>query len=256
MKKLIFLFLLFPNLIFAQDSVDSTVFITATIKIIDELENNYLDATFSMIDSKDSIVINSDDTIQNHFLRKIQAGHYQVFLPKNGQKYELIIYEHEENEKLFYDESFGFGKIHSTHDSTYIRELHGQEGPTTCYFPPNIFFKKDSSSLLETSDLQQKFEGRSALEVLKQYFLVLIDYPCLKIKISAHASPDEINPLKLSKQRAEIIKKYFEGKGIESKRIEAKFFGDKSPQVPNDAENNRAINRRVEFYTNILKPCP
>lgn len=56
----------------------------------------------------------------------------------------------------------------------------------------------------------------------------------------------------LSQKRAEAVKTYLINKGIDTQRITAKGFGENMPIAPNDTEENRALNRRVEFF--IVKP--
>ena len=41
--------------------------------------------------------------------------------------------------------------------------------------------------------------------------------------------------------------RYLAQRGIQAARIEAAGFGDSKPVAPNDSEENRAKNRRIEF---------
>jgi OOP family OmpA-OmpF porin len=52
---------------------------------------------------------------------------------------------------------------------------------------------------------------------------------------------------KLSKQRAETIKRYLELKGVDGDRILIGSFGESKPKFSNDTPNGRALNRRVEI---------
>lgn len=73
--------------------------------------------------------------------------------------------------------------------------------------------------------------------------------PTLEIEISGHTDDkgsDAYN-LKLSQNRANSVKKYVSNKGIETKRMNAKGYGESQPEVPNDSDENRQINRRVQF---------
>ncbi len=53
--------------------------------------------------------------------------------------------------------------------------------------------------------------------------------------------------LKLSEERAESVKKYFTGHGIDADRLETGGFGEKNPIAPNNTPEGRAKNRRVEI---------
>lgn len=53
--------------------------------------------------------------------------------------------------------------------------------------------------------------------------------------------------LELSKQRADAVKKYLTGKGVEENRITANGYGYNRPIADNSTEEGRKKNRRVEF---------
>ncbi len=78
----------------------------------------------------------------------------------------------------------------------------------------------------------------------------LIDHPTFKLIISGHtdsAGKEESN-LKLSQARADAIKNYLSTKfQIDAKRITAIGYGSAKPIVEEITEENRQLNRRVEF---------
>jgi OmpA-OmpF porin, OOP family len=77
----------------------------------------------------------------------------------------------------------------------------------------------------------------------------LKDNPDVKIEIQGHTDSvgsAEYN-MRLSEKRADSVKKYLEERGISGDRLEAKGFGLTKPIAPNDTDQNRAKNRRVEL---------
>jgi outer membrane protein OmpA-like peptidoglycan-associated protein len=53
--------------------------------------------------------------------------------------------------------------------------------------------------------------------------------------------------LKLSDRRAASVRKYLVAKGIAPDRLVSRGYGLTRPLVPNDTDQNRALNRRVQF---------
>jgi len=106
-----------------------------------------------------------------------------------------------------------------------------------------IFFDFDSDKLRpeSTADLQE------AVRLLQEY-------PDLKVEIQGHT--DSVGPadynLRLSQRRAEAVKRYLVEHGISPDRLVAKGYGETHPVAPNDTEENRQKNRRVEFK--VLNP--
>jgi OOP family OmpA-OmpF porin len=83
---------------------------------------------------------------------------------------------------------------------------------------------------------------------------VLIEDPTWNLKVVGHTDnvgSDQIN-LRLSKARAEAVKKYLVDKGIAITRIETAGFGETKPIASNTTPDGREKNRRVEFT--IIKP--
>ncbi|MBJ6117000.1 OmpA family protein [Pontibacter sp. BT310] len=91
--------------------------------------------------------------------------------------------------------------------------------------------------------------------ILDEVALFLVDHPTFKLEISGHtdaAGNPEFN-LALSQDRADAIRKYIEEKGnIARGRIESFGFGSTKPLREEKTEDDRRINRRVEFK--VIKP--
>ncbi len=54
-------------------------------------------------------------------------------------------------------------------------------------------------------------------------------------------------------RRAKSVQEYLESYSVASKRITAKGFGERKPIAPNDTEESRASNRRVQFRLELIK---
>lgn len=102
----------------------------------------------------------------------------------------------------------------------------------------NIFFKAASDQLTESS-----------IAPLDEVVSVLKEHPSLKMQIEGHTDSTgkpEMN-LKLSRQRAESVKNYLTGKGIDASRLTAVGFGSSKPLQSNETFEGRRNNRRVEL---------
>lgn len=89
----------------------------------------------------------------------------------------------------------------------------------------------------------------SSFEELNRVVKLLIDNPEIRIEISAHT--DDVGSanynLKLSDMRAQSVVDYLINNELPIERVIAKGYGETAPLVPNNSEQNRARNRRVEL---------
>lgn len=106
----------------------------------------------------------------------------------------------------------------------------------------NVFFDFGQSTLKKES-----------FPELLRLISVLKSYPNMVIQIAGHTDNvgADADNLKLSQDRANAVRDYLTTNGIESSRISAVGFGETKPKVNNDTDQNRQLNRRVEF--SILK---
>lgn len=106
----------------------------------------------------------------------------------------------------------------------------------------NVFFDFDKWNLRPESYIE-----------LDRVVKLLTENLSIEIEMSAHTDSrgnDDYN-FKLSDNRARSVMEYILSKGIAPKRIASKGYGETKPVVPNDTDENRQLNRRVEFI--ILK---
>lgn len=73
--------------------------------------------------------------------------------------------------------------------------------------------------------------------------------PTLRIKVEGHtdSAGDEMYNLRLSRMRAESVKKYMMRKGIDGDRLFTIGYGEMKPTASNETEEGRYLNRRTEF---------
>jgi OOP family OmpA-OmpF porin len=85
---------------------------------------------------------------------------------------------------------------------------------------------------------------------------VLKTNPNIKIDVQGHTDNKgaaDYNK-KLSDRRAASVKKYLVGKGIDGSRLVSHGYGAEMPIVPNTNDQNRALNRRVQFVRTEAAP--
>lgn len=162
-----------------------------------------------------------------------ETGEYKIALPA-GQIYGFLA---EANGFLSVTQNLDLRSIN------YYQELYRdlylvpvKKGATLTI--NNIFFNFGEFQLLPES-----------FSELNRLVTFLKENPEYNIEISGHT--DDVGAvyanIELSKNRAKSVSDYFIANGIDARRIKTKGFGKDKPVAPNDTEENRAKNRRVEF---------
>lgn len=128
--------------------------------------------------------------------------------------------------------------ILATEMQNYEFEAHDSEkkiGQTVTL--NNIYFERTKPTVLPVS--------YASIQKLAD---VLLRHPSMSISILGHTdnTGDKKANKQLSEKRAEAIKSILIEKGIQSQRIKALGYGDTAPIAPNDTEENKRKNRRVE----------
>ena len=118
--------------------------------------------------------------------------------------------------------------------------------------PPKAVMKEDKIEVAETIEFETDSDviKDKSTQIVDEVAGILKDHPeVTKVQIEGYTDTvgNKGHNLKLSKQRAEAVKKYLIDHGIEAKRLTAKGFGQDNPVGDNKTEEGRHQNRRVDF---------
>ncbi|MCU0430189.1 MAG: OmpA family protein [Cytophagaceae bacterium] len=194
--------------------------------VVRESENNkIIPATIKVtnLDTKETTEVKNNET----------TGKYKIAL-EEGEKYDIAI---SSQGKSFESELVDLSQVKKYQIVNKDIKLKPLKANTS-FTLNNIFFGFDSSALKPQSELE-----------LNRVVDMLLKNPSMQVEISAHTDDkgSEAYNLKLSQSRAESVVGFLVSKGINKDRLIPKGYGKSKPTVPNDSEENRAKNRRVEF---------
>ena len=108
-----------------------------------------------------------------------------------------------------------------------------------------IYFKNNSNDLPDR-----------AYEMLDRIADFMVHNPAAKVNISGYTDSTGANSynVSVSQFRANMVKGYLVGKGVEPLKIKALGLGPENPIASNETEEGRQMNRRVEIELNIDNP--
>lgn len=183
------------------------------------------------IDAKLSLVSLTNDSTLYQFSSDGKSGEF------------IMIYPDETFSGLYVEKKGFIPKIYNVEKDSLkgIENLEIRLNPAVSgeqFVFENIFFDFDKSDL--------KPESISSLNRLYNF---LAENPSLAILVIGHT--DNIGQPayneKLSLERAASVEEFLVSKGISDTTVEVRGMGDKVPLRPNDSEENRALNRRIEI---------
>jgi len=166
--------------------------------------------------------------------------------PINSEKNEISFRVSADGRKCYVssDRDGGFGGF-DIYVFDYEEPDVSEYLPHTPFVMRNIQFEFDSAILHESSF--------ASIDSLANY---LKDNPLITIEISGHTdnSGTKEHNLQLSEARANSVKAALIERGILSERMSVVGYGAQKPLVPNDSEENKVLNRRVEVSLLVLLP--
>jgi len=185
----------------------------------EEIVQNYKEAALE----KGGSILYEKGYLLTFTLTRKDGGTTWAFLSAGDGSYNLDIID----EAAF--------KKQLTFDAEEMRKALDEEGHVAVY---GIYFDNDRAAL-----------KLGAEKVLIQMVILMKNNPDLAIEIQGHTDntgPADHN-LDLSTRRAETVKSFLLTYGIEARRMVSKGYGEEKPVAPNDTEEGRAMNRRVEL---------
>ena len=108
----------------------------------------------------------------------------------------------------------------------------------------NMTFESGLMFKINSADINESYK-----DDLASATAVFAKYPETNLIIEGHTDDtgkDEFN-MALSEKRAKAVGNFLKSKGIAASRITEKWYGESQPKYPNDTEENRVKNRRVEI---------
>jgi OmpA-OmpF porin, OOP family len=110
---------------------------------------------------------------------------------------------------------------------------------TEIQLPEPIVFALDSDRILAES-----------FGTLSQIVRIMADHPDIRmLSIEGHTSDEgsERHNLDLSRRRARAVVRWLREHGVDNRRLASEGYGMTRPIAPNDSDESRVRNRRVEF---------
>jgi OmpA-OmpF porin, OOP family len=160
------------------------------------------------------------------------SGAYKITLPKKGV-YSCVV---SAPGYLIKQESIDLTSITNNNHTLDIYLTPIEKGDVVLL--NNVYFETGEYELLSAS-----------FSELNKLVVLLNDNPKLIILLEGHTDivGDKKANIELSQKRVNSVKDYLILKGIQAKRIETKGWGSSKPLNTNGNENERKVNRRVEF---------
>jgi outer membrane protein OmpA-like peptidoglycan-associated protein/tetratricopeptide (TPR) repeat protein len=213
---------------FMEESVEVATMRLTILKgtVVDAFTQEPVEAEIEIVDNDKNEVI----TIQKS---NKSTGKYLVSLP-SGKNYGIAV---KAEGYLFHSENFDIPSA-TNYQEVYKDIMLSKMAVGTKIVLKNIFFDYAKAKLRSTS-----------FPELDRLFNLLNEFPEMRIEISGHTDNQgsRTTNAKLSAARAKSVVDYLVQKGIPASRLESQGYAFDQPIAPNDTEEGRQQNRRVEF---------
>ncbi|MDH4057392.1 MAG: OmpA family protein [Cyclobacteriaceae bacterium] len=186
----------------------------------------------------------SDGTPSGTVQSNPETGEYVIKL-KAGQQYGVRVDpdDHLPAEKNLDLRDIAADKTMDNQDFVFQLSKFARITPNVIVTLNDIFLELNKATI-----------NKASYPELNKVVKYLDENPEMLLQVAGHTCDlggDDYN-MRLSKRRALEVQKYLVGKGIKKDRIHVNYFGEEYPAAENTSEENRKMNRRVEFK--VVKP--
>ena len=196
----------------------------------DSLTGKYIEAEIALMDNKTASTIYKSESDTAY-------GIYQLIVPDElelsvGAYAQGYVFKHKQ---LFITPNERYGEIRL--DWELMPLLKDREQKLTFF---NIHFEIGKAALLDDSKVE--------LNKIAQF---LQKNPQLDVRVEGHTDSTGGNAaakVELATRRANMVRLYLAGQGVDRDRITTKGWGMQKPLGPEDTDEKRRRNRRVEFF--------
>ena len=195
-------------------------------RVIDSETREYISARVELFDLLGNEMVSAvnSDKVSGEYLMVITEGkEYALYVNKTGYLFKSLAFDYKEQSRL-----------EPVTIDIYLDPI--KSGTATVL--NNLFFDIDKYELKDKSITE--------LEKVRRF---LKENPTVKIGIAGHTddSGSASYNKELSLNRAKSVYRYLIDQGIEERRLKFRGYGQEKPVVPNDSEENKQKNRRIEF---------
>ena len=198
------------------------------------LKENELIVYGKVINEKSSAGLSAAISFKSDNSNSIESsstGDFQIIIPKAKCNVQIIAPGF-----MAYSQELDLSRSHAKMLELNFKLKPIEEGAVVKL--NNVLFEVGTTKLLKESFI----ELDEVVDFLKRN-------PKVRIELQGHTDNQgsALNDLELSQQRVDKIKNYLVSQGIRSNRVSGKGFGNTRPIASNNTEEERKLNRRVEF---------
>ncbi len=212
--------------------------ITSDIQLVEQSQTDFqleaeVDPTakvFTLVDEDNNKVEGTILLLGENTNEELQSGENLSF-----ENYEDLVIETRAQGYLNHMTNITGSELQNT-DSIFISVDELKVGNTINL--EHVLFYQGTANFIEGSETE--------LNVVSE---MLKENPKVKILLKGHTDNrgDPALNLELSRERVKVVQEYLLSTGIDYDRIQGRGYGGNDPIAPNDTEENRRLNRRVEF---------